>query len=129
MSGEEILALADKIPKSFLGLSFAIAGTELKIKPKAPKTGKPGKGGETPKANFCRLKTNDSELIKCVLFDIPTFKKVEIVHDFVITGIDIPKDEKDPAMMREMAIRNGKIIRKIKIDGGEETLREIELSA
>src|SRR3989344_700114 len=45
MSKEEILSLIDESPKSFYGLSFTVdSENSLKIKPKAPKSGKPGKG-------------------------------------------------------------------------------------
>ena len=44
-------------------------------------------------------------------------KKAEIAHDFIITDLSIPKDEKDPLKMRENTIRKGKIIRRINVDG------------
>jgi hypothetical protein len=40
MSKEKILNLCKNFPKAFLALSFKIEGTELKIKPKAPKSSK-----------------------------------------------------------------------------------------
>jgi len=129
MNKNEILNLSDKYPKSFLGLSFKINETELKIKAKAPKSGKPSsKSDETPKADFCKLKTNDEELVKKFIFDVDNFKKVEIIHDFIINELDIPKQEKDPLKMRENTIRKGKIIRKINVDG-DEKIKEIEFEA
>jgi len=56
------------------------------------------------------------ELVKKFLFDIEDFKKAEISHDFNITEIKIPKNETDPAKMRENAIRQGKIIRQLLVD-------------
>lgn len=128
MTGEELITLCNDFPKAFIALSFNAEDTQLKIKPKTPKTGKPGKGGEAPKADFCKLKTTDESLIKEYLFDIPSFKKVDIQHTFLIEDIEIPKDEKDPVLMREKAIRKGKIIRKINVDGNER-IEEKEFSA
>ena len=54
------------------------------------------------------------------LFDtkVDKFKKVEIKHTYVIENIDVPKQyENDPAMARLKAIRIGKIIREINLDG------------
>jgi len=65
MSGDELVKLILEFPKTFFGLSFQIdEENSLKVKPKAPKSGKPGKGDEEPKADFCKLITNDSELGK-----------------------------------------------------------------
>jgi len=116
MTKEQIINLCNNFPKAFIALSFEAKGTELKIKPKSPKSGKPGKGDEAPKADFCKIKTNDEEIVKSLLFDVKNFKKIDIQHDFIINEIEIPKNEKDPASMREKALRKGKIIRKIKID-------------
>lgn len=129
MSKEDILNLCDKFPSSFLGLSFAIDGTELKIKAKPPKSSKPSsKSDEAPKIDFCRLKTDNEELAKSLLFDVPPFKKAEITHDFIITGLDIPKDIEDPLEMREKTIRKGTIVRKMVVDGNK-SQKESELSA
>ncbi|MBI2628550.1 hypothetical protein HYW74_00510 [Candidatus Pacearchaeota archaeon] len=132
LSKEEILGICDKFSTSFIGLSFSAGDTELKIKAKAPKSAKPSTSSDkAPSADFCKLKTLDIELVRDLLFDVTNFesiKKIFIRHDFIITDIDIPKNEKDPAKMREMAIRKGKIIRKIDIDG-RETLKEIKFEA
>ena len=125
---EKILALCEKFPKSFFALSFSAGETELKIKPKVPKSGKPGKGDEDPKADFCKLKTSDEDLISEFLFDVSDFKQVSIKHEFIINDIEIPKNEKDPAMMREKAVRKGKIVRHLKIDG-QEIKKEKDFSA
>ena len=109
-------------------MSFEAKGTELKIKPKSPKSGKPGKGDEAPKADFCKIKTNDEEIVKSLLFDVKNFKKIDIQHDFIISEIEIPKNEKDPALMREKAVRKGKIVRRIKIDD-ENFIEEKDFSA
>lgn len=129
LSKEDILNLCDKYPKAFLALSFKTGATELKIKPKAPKSGKlSSKKNEGLKADFCKLKTDDFNLIAGFIFDVNNFKSVEITHDFIITELDIPKDEKDPVKMREDTIRKGKIIRKIKVNG-DEKIKETDFSA
>jgi hypothetical protein len=124
MSGDEIISLLDKFPKTFFALSFKLQdGTDLKIKPKAPKSGKPGKekdGG--PKADFCTLKTADKKIADSFVFEKPDFRKAEIKHDFIIENIIIPdelKDSEDFARIREESRRKGKIIRKANIDGNE----------
>jgi hypothetical protein len=120
MSGNEIKTLCDKFLKPFISLSFKVKDGELKIKEKPPKSGKPGgKGQKKPKPDFCKLKTNNLEIVKNLVFEIDNFKEVEINHTFLIEEIIIPKDEKDPIRMRELAKRKGKIIRKLFIDGKE----------
>jgi len=133
MSGLEILDLIKKFPKNFFALSFnAPDGTVLKIKAKAPKSGKPSsKKNENPKSDFCKLITTDSILGKEFIFEKPDFKQAEVVHEFLIQDIVIPpelKKEGDFAKVREMALRKGVIIRKAKID--EKDIRtELELEA
>jgi hypothetical protein len=119
MSKNEIIQLCDILPNSFLGLSFSVNGTDLKIKAKAPKSAKPSTGDKRPKPDFCKIKTADISLVKEVVFDFSDFKKAEISYDFIIKEIIIPKNEKDPAKMREMAVKKGKIIRRTVIDGKE----------
>jgi DNA-directed RNA polymerase subunit H (RpoH/RPB5) len=123
MSGNEIMEICDKFPHAFVGLSFSVDGTELKIKPKPPKSGKPSTrcSEEKIKADFCKLYTNDRKLIENFVFDSEILnnenvKKAEISHTYLIKDIELPKGETDPAKMREMAIKKGRIIRSIKID-------------
>lgn len=121
MSGLEILNLIDKFPKNFFALSFSVDEETLKIKPKAPKSGKPGsKGEEVPKADFCTLKTKDKAIVENFIFEEPEFKAVKINHVFLIDKIEIPselKDSEDFSLVREMSKRVGRIIRKSEIDG------------
>lgn len=120
MSGDELLKLLKEFPKSFFGLTFDIdEENKLKIKDKAPKSGKPGKDDEEPKADFCKLITTDKELGSSFVFEKPEFKSAEIKHKFVIEEIVIPdslKNEKDFALVREKALRKGKIVRITNID-------------
>jgi len=127
MSGDEILSLIEKFPKAFFALSFSVAGNSisLKIKPKAPKSGKPGnKGGKKSKPNFCRITTKDRDFIEDFVFEKSNFKKAEISHKFVISEIIMPEGETDYARIRELAKRKGKIIREALIDG-EKIRKEI----
>ena len=132
MNGNEIISLLDKFPKSFFGLSFESPKSQLKIKAKAPKSGKPGsKGEEVPKPDFCKLITTNAELGKSFVIERPDFKEAEIVHDFVIESIEVPAELKksdDFAKIREESKRVGKIIRKAKIDGVEK-ISELAFSA
>jgi len=131
MSGDEIISLLDEFPKTFFALSFSAGDNVLKIKPKAPKSGKPGKGDEDVKADFCVLKTSDKNLAESFIFEKPGFKTAKINHTFFIDSIVIPeslKNEKDFAKVREGSLRRGRIIRKADIDGNSEN-KEINFEA
>ncbi len=122
MSGDEIISLLDKFPKNFFALSFSTpdGNNVLKIKPKAPKSGKPGKGDEAPKAEFCNLKTNDAEIGGSFIFEVPNFKEAKINHYFYIDRIEVPEELKkseDFALVREKSKRVGRVLRKSEIDG------------
>jgi hypothetical protein len=120
ISGQEIINLLDKFPKNFFALSFSVGDEILKIKPKAPKSGKPGKGDEAPKADFCSLKTSDKEIGKSFVFEKEDFKQAKINHTFIIEKIEVPeelKNSKDFALIREKSLRVGKIVRNSEIDG------------
>ena len=123
ISGSEIKEILNKFPKVFFALSFESDGTDLKIKPKAPKSGKPSKKGEEkPKPNFCRIKTTDEKIAKDFVFERENWKEAEISHKFLITDIIIPdnlKDSNDFSKVREESKRKGKIVREAVIDGEE----------
>jgi hypothetical protein len=120
MSGNVLIELNNKLPTAFFAISMKIGDSELKIKPKAPISGKPStKADAGPKADFCKFYTNDKNLLKGFVFDDEineNVKKAEINHIYLISNIEIPKGETDPAKMRENAIRAGKIIRTLKIE-------------
>jgi hypothetical protein len=132
MSGKEIIELINRFPKNFFALSFSFGDDSLKIKPKAPKSGKPGsKGEDAPKADFCVLKTKDRKLAESFIFENTDFKAAKIVHDFLINSIEIPpelKTSEDFALIREMSKRVGKILRKSEIDE-KKSQKELEFSA
>ncbi len=121
MSGSEIINLINKFPKNFFALSFSVGEDTLKIKPKAPKSGKPGsKGDEAPKVDFCSLKTKDKKLAESFIFDAPEFKTATINHTFLINSIEVPaelKTSQDFALIREKSKRVGQIVRIAEIDG------------
>ncbi|MFH1325710.1 MAG: hypothetical protein ABIH49_03010 [archaeon] len=129
MSGDEIISLLDEFPKTFFALSFEAPEISIKIKPKAPMSGKPkpAKEGEKQKVDFCKLITTNREIADSFVFEKPNWKNAEIKHTFLIDEIKIPnelKNEKDFAVVREKALRKGKIIREAIIDG-ERMKREV----
>ena len=75
MSGTEIINLMEEFPKTFFALSFENGETKLKVKPKAPKSGKPGKGAEAPKPDFCKLITTDEKIGASFIFEKTDFNK------------------------------------------------------
>lgn len=127
MSGNEIKSIIDAFPKAFFGLTFNSEKSKLKIKAKAPKSGKPGKGDEAPKADFCSLKTENPEIAKEFIFE-GNFKVAKVNHVFVINEIIFPEGEKDYSKIRELAKRKGTIIRKSELDG-KEAVKEIAFEA
>ena len=125
MSGTEIVKLVNDFNKAFFALSFKSEKDEilLKIKPKAPKSGKPSsKNDEGPKIDFCSLKTKDKKIVESFVFEKTDFEEATINHVFLIKEIVVPKElknEKDFAKIREMAKRKGTILRTAIIDGKE----------
>lgn len=93
---------------------------KLKIKKKLPK---PGKDEGKIDDKFCQMEisSNYFDKVKSDFFwDVGACKKVKAVHDFIITGIEIPselKDSKDFALVREKSKRVGKIVRRLYVDG------------
>ena len=132
MTGEQVIELIENYPKAFFALSFEAEGSILKIKPKAPKSGKPSsKGEDAPKVDFCKLITNDKSIAEDFVWEKADFKQAEIKHTFIIEEIIIPeelKKEKDFALVREKALKKGKIIREAKIDG-QNIRKEVEFEA
>jgi len=119
---EEITSLVEKYPRAFFALSFSNSDMDIKIKAKPPKSGKPGKGDEEVKADFCTIKTNKEEVVREFFFDVGIdWKEIAIKHDILIDGIVYPKDMAGlkPAEIREQSKRKGKIVRRIVVDGRE----------
>lgn len=100
----------------------------LKIKKNLPK---PGKDEEKIDDGFCSLTIEPKywNALKEVFFwDVPECKKAQIEHELRINEIILPKNEKEPAKIRELAKRKGTIVRKISADG-KENLKEIAFEA
>jgi len=132
MTGTELVGLLNKFPKSFFALTLDSERSKLKIKPKAPKSGKPGsKGEETPKPDFCKLITTNALIGEEFVFETRNFKDALVNHTFVIENIEIPEELKkseDFAKIREESKRVGKILRIAEIDGSVKK-SELEFSA
>jgi len=119
---DEVFVLMDKYPKAFFALSFKGDRFVLKIKPKAPTSGKPGKEKEDgPVADFCSLKTEDRGIIDYLFFGIGDFSEVKIRHQINVTDIVYPANvaELKPTEVREQAKRKGVVIRTAVVDGIE----------
>jgi len=120
IEANKILELMEKYPRFYFGLSFKTENILLKIKAKAPKNSKPGKGGEEPKADWCTLKTPDKTILKDLLFDVENFKEVTVNHEININQIIYPKDPTlNPKEIREQSKRKGIVKRKVILDGNE----------
>jgi len=120
IGGDEIFRLMDKYPKAFFALSFKGKDFVLKIKAKAPASGKPGKEkGSGPVADFCSLKTEDKKFIDELFFDVAKFSNVRISHEIDVTDIVYPADMASlkPTEIRELAKRKGVLKRVADVDG------------
>ena len=116
---EKIFEMMDEHPKAFFALSFKGEGFVLKIKAKAPTSGKPGKekdGG--PVADFCSLKTEDGEIVDELFFGVGDFQEVKVSHTIEVSDIVYPAnvEELRPAEVRELAKRKGVVKRKVVAD-------------
>lgn len=116
----QIFELMDKYPKAFFALTFKSDDFVLKIKPKAPASGKPGKEkDEGPVVDFCSLKTGDRSLIDYLFFGVGEFSEVKINHTINVTEIVYPEniEELKPVEVRELAKRKGVVTRTATVDG------------
>ena len=117
----DIITLMEKYPKAFFALTFKGDDFALKVKPKAPTSGKPGKNSEKPIIDFCSLKTQDKELVDELFFEIGDFQEVLVTYTIDITDIVYPSnmEELKPTEVRELAKRKGVAKRKVLLDGIE----------
>jgi hypothetical protein len=119
----EIFDLMERFPRAFFALSFKGDDFALKIKPKAPSSGKPGKASEDgPKADFCTLKTTNKEVLRELFFDVGTdWTEVSVNHTINVTGIEYPANmaELKPTEVRMLAKRKGILTRTAIVDGVE----------
>ncbi|MEK6897810.1 MAG: hypothetical protein AABX28_00450 [Nanoarchaeota archaeon] len=117
MSGEQIRKLAEV--SYFMLLDMEGDGFSLKMKKKLPK---PGKNENKIDGKFCQLETDEKfySIIRENLFwDVKEGKKINVKHNISIKELIFPKNEKDFAVVREKALRKGKIVRCINTDGKE----------
>lgn len=126
VGSKDVLDLMDKYPKAFFALTFKGDDFALKIKEKAPTSGKPGKEKEDgPQADFCTLKSEDKSILGELLFDVVDFKEAKVSHEIDVTDIVYPSDMANmkPAEIRERAKRRGVLKRKVVVDGDERVSR------
>jgi hypothetical protein len=130
LTKEQILELCEKFPFNPISLSFETEYGKLKVKEKAPKAPKAGKGDKKPKADYCVLTTTDKAILNNYTFDIQEpFKKAFIQHTVIIDEIIVPEEYKnDFAKARIMAKRKGKLIRILTVDE-KESKKEIDFTA
>lgn len=126
ITANEILDLMNRFPRVFFALSFTAQDFQLKIKAKAPKSGKPGKKGEEgPRADFCSLKTPDEEIVKELLFDVDldSIQEVRVNHTIKVEKIVYPENMESmkPEEVREQSKRGGVIVRSLVVNGIKKT--------
>ncbi|MBT3395443.1 hypothetical protein HOA59_00990 [archaeon] len=121
LSKEQILEVCENFPFNSINLSFETEYGKLKIKEKAPKAGKAGKGDKKPVVNYCVFTTKDQSILENYAFDIKEpFKKAFITHTLVIDELIVPEEYNDDfSKARIMAKRKGKIIRNLEVDEEE----------
>ncbi|MCR4284879.1 MAG: hypothetical protein NUV97_02445 [archaeon] len=118
----DLIKVMEERPRTFFGLSFKGEDFDLKIKAKAPTSGKPGKDSdEGPRADFCSLKTNDRGLVEELFFDESNFTESIISHTVKVEDIVYPSNlnSLSPKEVRENSKRKGVIYRKSVVDGKE----------
>lgn len=122
MSKEELKELVEKYKMQFLLLNINAGEIKMKSKGSLPKP------GGTLKDNFCSASL-PLEMVDEFAWDFDKdFNKATIIHKLIITDLEIPKGyENDFAQARIKAIRKGKVIRVIDIDG-KEVEKEYRLS-
>lgn len=132
LTKQQIHYVFEKFPTTLIFLSFKTDAGEIKTKVKNPKSTKHGnkETKEEPKADFCTFKTKDKSIIDDFTFDIKKdFTKLSIVHTFVIEDMSIPDQYKNDFIAARLhAIRKGKLIREISLDG-EKSVKEYKLEA
>ncbi len=123
LSREQLKKLADKVYFMLIDLSFS--GGELKIK---KKLAKPGKAAGKIDDKFCTATLSKNYLQKVkdeFFFDVKQpFKQGKAEHTLEIREILLPKNISNFEQARIDAKRKGKIIRKLEIDGSEQTFEK-----
>ncbi len=98
-----------------------VEGSEirLKIKKSLPK---PGKNEEKIDEGFCLMELDNkywNKVKEAFFWDVPECKGAAVEHQIIVKDVLMPKNEKDPTKIRELAVRKGTILRKITADGKE----------
>jgi len=122
----DILDFMDRFPRAFFALTFKGDGFVLKIKAKAPTSGKPGKEKKNGSvADFCSLKIKDKEIVDYLFFGVGDFQEASINHTINIMEIIYPTNmgELKPIEVRELAKRKGIVVREVVVDGIVKTSR------
>jgi len=112
---EQIQSLIDNA--YFCLLDIIGVGFTLKIKKNLPKPGRSGEAKIDDK--FCQLEIDEKywgPVKNCFFWDFPDVQKGNVSHNYLVTEIILPKNEKDFEKMRVMAKRKVKILRKIGTD-------------
>ena len=118
IESKKVQEIENKVYVMLLDCESESQEVKLKIKKKLPKPGKSGGGKVNDK--FCQLELDLKYWGQVAdFFMLPDCKKCKISHTIVIEDIILPEKEKDPAKMREMAKRKGKIIRNLEVDKQE----------
>jgi hypothetical protein len=93
----------------------------FKVKKKLPQPSRSGQ--EKINDKFCTLELDlkfFSRFHEEFLFDLPeNFNKARITHRYEISEIILPRGEKNFEQIRLKAVRKGRIVRKIEVDGKE----------
>lgn len=132
-AGVFVYEVSDCSLKEFSSVYFYLLDVDdseivLKIKKSLPK---PGKEANKIDDKFCSLIIEPkywTALKNAFFWDLPECKKAIIEHEIKIKDIVLPKGEKDPAKIRELAKRKGTIVRKMVVDG-KESGREVSFEA
>lgn len=99
----------------------------LKVKKALPK---PGQNAKKIDNKFCALDLDAkywNAFREAFFWDFPDCKKAVIEHELIVNEIEMPSGISDPAKVRELAKRKGRIIRKINCDG-RESVKEYEFA-
>lgn len=124
-AGVFVYEISNEVVEDYPSIYFYLLDSQssdltLKMKKALPK---PGQEADKIDEKFCALDIDLKYLndVKETFFwDVPQItKKVSIENEIIVTDIEFPKNEKDPVKIRENAVRKGKIIRHMIVDGKE----------
>ncbi len=126
--------------RSYYFSNFKIEGYSVKCKKKPPQPSKkPPSDDEIQKlTSFCvgnakNTKKNKEKLFKELIPDFmeelpEKFKSITLINEYKFNNIILPKKVKNSILMRLMAIREGKLVRTLRIDNEEEFTNTLKIS-